>query len=527
MVRSIEKNDRVYAAQLLAKLDDEKFIPLLLELTRDINVDVRTAALASAGINKWPEFWPILIENLHVPIYANVAKAGLIAGGEAALHTVDTAFYKTGQQGSTMFRVIQILGRIGGPEGIERLWKKIDFPNKAIVSELLLSLSYLGYHAKEFQAARIKIQIESEIGDIAWNLKVLTEIPRESETDLLLVQAIEEENSQNYDDIFMLLALIYDSQAVELVKENIAVATSESVTFAVEMLDIILEDELKSKMFPIFDEMKTEDRLDRLNDHYAPEAYANYTDLLLSIVNRDYNHINRWSKAVALYRLSMMDDTNVSADLIANLFNPDKLILQTAAWIIYNRNRAEYQSHTRRIKPGVKKDLDRAIVPPTFIEAEEDRHMKMLLIQKAVFFKGLELFKTIPGAVLTDVVDLAEEIRMNEGTTFIKKGDDGNAPVYIIVTGSVLEHDERGQHRELGSNDVIGFNKLVSSDRFEFDYTTSGETVFLTISMEALFDLMSKNIEMVEATLLSVKDSDKKEAEDEVMDQERLLLFTQ
>ncbi|MEQ8809080.1 MAG: cyclic nucleotide-binding domain-containing protein, partial [Imperialibacter sp.] len=354
-----------------------------------------------------------------------------------------------------------------------------------------------------------------------------TEIPRESETDLLLVQAIEEENSQNYDDIFMLLALIYDSQAVELVKENIAVATSESVTFAVEMLDIILEDELKSKMFPIFDEMKTEDRLDRLNDHYAPEAYANYTDLLLSIVNRDYNHINRWSKAVALYRLSMMDDTNVSADLIANLFNPDKLILQTAAWIIYNRNRAEYQSHTRRIKPGVKKDLDRAIVPPTFIEAEEDRHMKMLLIQKAVFFKGLELFKTIPGAVLTDVVDLAEEIRMNEGTTFIKKGDDGNAPVYIIVTGSVLEHDERGQHRELGSNDVIGFNKLVSSDRFEFDYTTSGETVFLTISMEALFDLMSKNIEMVEATLLSVKDSDKKEAEDEVMDQERLLLFTQ
>ncbi len=527
MVRSIDKNDRVYAAQLLAKLDDEKFIPLLVELSRDINVDVRTAALSSAGINRWPEMWPILIENLHVPIYANVAKAGLIAGGEAALHTVDTAFYKTGQQGSTMFRVVQILGRIGGPEGIERLWKKIDFPNKAIVSELLLSLSYIGYHAKEFQAARIKIQIESEVGDIAWNIKALTEIPSENETDLLLIQAIEEENAQDYEDIFMLLALIYDSQAVELVKENIAVATSESVTFAVEMLDIILEEDLKPKIFPIFDEMKPEDRLDQLNDHYAPEAYADYTDLLVSIVNRDYNHINRWTKAVALYRLSMMDDSTVSADLIANLFNPDKLILQTSAWIIYKRDKLEYNRHTRRVRPGIKKDLDRAIVPPTFIESEEDRHMKMLLIEKAVFVKGLDLFKTIPGAVLTDVVDLVEELRVSDGTTFINKGDDGTAPVYMIVKGSVIEHDENGTHRELGSNDVIGFNKLVATDRFEYDYTTSSETVFLTISMEALFDLMSKNIEMVEATLLSVKDADLQEVEEEVMDEERLLLFTQ
>ncbi|MEQ8416617.1 MAG: HEAT repeat domain-containing protein [Imperialibacter sp.] len=527
LVRSVDKDDRVFAAQVLAKLDEEKYIPLLVELARDINVNVRTAAIASAGINKWPELWPILIENLHVPIYSNVAKAALTAGGEATLHTVDTAFYKTGQQGSTMFRVVQILGRIGGPEGVERLWKKIDFPDKAIVSEILLSLSYIGYHAKDFQAARIKIQIEAEIGDLAWNIKVLTEIPTENETDQLLVQAMEEENAQNYDDIYMLLALIYDSQAVELVKENINVGTSESVTFAVEMLDIILEDELKPKLFPVFDELKPQDRLSQLNDFYAPETFRGYEDLLLSIVNRDYNHINRWTKAVALYRLSMMDETKVSADLIANLFNPDKLILQTSAWIIYQKDKAEYQRHTRRIRPGVKKDLDRAIVPPTFVETEEDLHMKMLLIEKAVFVKGLDLFKTIPGSVLTDVVDASEEVRMKEGITFINKGDNGNAPIYIIVKGSVLEQDDNGRQRTLGSRDVIGFNKLVETDQFEYNYTTTSEVIFLTISMEALFDLMSKNIEMVEATLLSVKDSDQIEAEDEVMDEERLLLFSQ
>jgi hypothetical protein len=51
--------------------------------------------------------------------------------------------------------------------------------------------------------------------------------------------------------------------------------------------------------------------------------------------------------------------------------------------------------------------------------------------------------------------------------------------------------------------------------------------VFLTISMEALFDLMSKNIEMVEASLLSVKSADTLEAPEEEISEDRLLFFTQ
>lgn len=525
LVRSTEKEDRIFAAQVLAKLEDEKLVAYLIELTRDINPEVRMAAMNSAGLSKWSETWPVLIENLHIPLYSNTAKAALIAGSEPAFHTVDTAFYKTGQQPSTMFRIVQILGRIGGPEGIERLWKKIDFPDKAIVSELLLSLSYIGYRARDFQAARIKIQIEAEIGDIAWNIKALTEIPEDTDIDLLLRKAIEEENNRNYNDIYMLMGLIYDSQAVQLVKDNIKLGTGESITFAVEMIDIFLEDELKPKVFPVFDDMKTEERLARLHDHYPPETFSGYEDLLLSIVNRDYNHMNRWTKAVALYRLAQIETSHVTADLIANLFNPDKLMLQTSAWVIYKKDKAEYQRNTRRIKPGIKKDLDKAIVPPVFVEKDDDLYMKMLLIEKAIFVKGLDLFSTIPGAVLTELVEVVDEIKIKKDTTIVSKGDSGNAPIFIIVSGEVMVHDESGEKQKLGPKGIIGATMLVDTDRFEFSYTTTQETVFLTISMESLFDLMSKNIEMVEAMLLSVKDSAMEEKVDEAVDEEQLLLF--
>ena len=133
--------------------------------------------------------------------------SALKAAGESAFHTIDTAFYKTGQYHSTMIRIIQILGRIGGRGATELLWKKIDFPDRKIVSQLLLSLSYIVFVARDFQAARIKIAVESEIGDIAWNIKSALDIPNEDQIDLGIRHSMVEEDKKNYDNIFMLLGM--------------------------------------------------------------------------------------------------------------------------------------------------------------------------------------------------------------------------------------------------------------------------------------------------------------------------------
>ncbi|MEQ9006251.1 MAG: HEAT repeat domain-containing protein, partial [Ekhidna sp.] len=212
LVRSTEADDRERGARLLAKASEDRHIAYIVELLRDINPKVRSAAMITAGKVKRPELWPILIENLHLATYGNVAMSALKASGEAAFHTVDTAFYKTGQYHATMIRIIQVLGHIGGRGATELLWKKIDFPDRKIVSQLLLSLSYIGFIARDFQAARIKIAVEGEIGDIAWNIKSALEIPNEHSIDHLIREAMVEEDVKNYDNIFMLLGMIYDPQ---------------------------------------------------------------------------------------------------------------------------------------------------------------------------------------------------------------------------------------------------------------------------------------------------------------------------
>ena len=107
------------------------------------------------------EMFAVILDHLHIPTYSNTAMSALMYLGDRVFHSADAAFFKTGQHTATMVRVVQLFGIIGGKQAKELLWKKIEFPNKQVVSELLKSLNSLGFEAKDFQSARIKLIIEN------------------------------------------------------------------------------------------------------------------------------------------------------------------------------------------------------------------------------------------------------------------------------------------------------------------------------------------------------------------------------
>lgn len=516
LVRSTESVDRERGARLLAKASEDRHVSYIVELLRDINPNVRSAAMITAGKLKRPELWPILIENLHLSTYGNVAMSALKASGEAAFHTIDTAFYKTGQYHATMIRIIQVLGRIGGRGAAELLWKKIDFPDRKIVSQILLSLSYIGFSARDFQAARIKIAIEAEIGDIAWNMKSVLDVPEEDSLDELIKEAISDEDVKNYENIFMLLGMIYDSQSVLLAKENIQSGTTESITFAVEMMDIFVDEELKPKIIPVVDELKVQERLTRLQNYYPPEYFDSYDDLLLQIINRDYNRINRYTKALAMYRFSQLS-THVTADIIANLFNPDPLLLQTAAYAIYKINQEAYHEHTKRLKPVTKKELDKAILPPVFRDEEEEFHQKLLYIERVIELKKVDLFKTIPGELITYMAERLEETKVKMGTTIIREGDSGMEPMYMLLDGAIDIYEGRNKVGERGKGGILGESNLNETDLFSYTALAQTDCTLLLMRKEELLNLMSKHIELLDCWI-DIVNGEVEEKQPEIVD---------
>lgn len=502
--RSTEASERVKGARLLAKASEDKHITFLVELLRDINPKVRIAAIITAGKVRRPELWTILVENLHLSTYANAAMSALTTVGDATFQTIDSSFYKTGQHLPSMLRIVQLLGRVGGRQANEFLWKKIDFPDKKIISELLLSLSYQGFRGKEFQTSRINLLIESDIGDVAWNIKVMEEIPRHTEYDTMIREAFVEEDVVNRANIFMLLAMMYDPQNILLVRENIEIGTTESISFATEMLDVFVADGLKPKLFPIMDEMKVEDKLSNLQKHYPPEHFESYQDLLLQIVNRDYNRVNRYTKALAMYRLSQMSK-EVTMDMIANLFNPDPLLLQTAAYTIYTIDKEAYQKHTKRLRPITKKELDKGILPPVFKNKNEVYHQKKLLIERVILLKRMDVFNKIPGQQITYLAESMEEVLVRAGTQLIEEGEGGNAPIYILLEGRLEMRKGEKKIRDIGLLEIMGEKFLLETDKFEFSIVTVENAKLLVLKKEKLLDLMSLHLDILESVLNIMK----------------------
>ncbi len=265
--RSGNPSDRLYAAELLLHTSKDECLSFLMELLNDSEPKVRSTAIKTATKKYNSEVINVLIENLGNSIFSNQAMNSLTLIGSETLPALEAAFYRSGQSTQVMLRVVQIMGRIGGQRAREQLWNKIDYPNKVVVSQVLLSLGECGFKAGISQITRIKYAIESDIADIRWNLSAIQEIGEEGFSDQIN-SSLRWEIQNDIDHIYMLLAMLYDTRSIQLVKENIDSGTAEGITYAIELLDVFLSEQLKHRVIPILDDLLDVERIKRLEDYY-------------------------------------------------------------------------------------------------------------------------------------------------------------------------------------------------------------------------------------------------------------------
>ncbi|MEJ0033775.1 MAG: HEAT repeat domain-containing protein [Bacteroidota bacterium] len=246
--RSPIVEDRQYSAELLLHSSNDEITSFLIELLNDPEPKVRNTAIKTAIKKHNNEVILSLIDNLSNALYSNQAMHTLTLIGGKALNILDTGFYRSGQNTQTLLKIVQIMGRIGGQRAKDLLWSKIDYPDKVVTSSVLLALGECGFKAGISQITRIKYAIELDIADIGWNLGALQEIGDEGNASEV-ERALRREIQNDIEHIYMLLAMLYDTRSIQLVKENIESGTTEGTTYAVELLDVFLSEQLKQRVY--------------------------------------------------------------------------------------------------------------------------------------------------------------------------------------------------------------------------------------------------------------------------------------
>ncbi len=485
LTRSENFEDRQYAAELIGNQMDDEGLSYLIELLSDNNEHVRITAINTSEKRNNSEVLNSLIENLKEPAFGNISANTLVKIGEKALDELDIAFYRVGQDSFTQIRILQIIGRVGGKKAISMLWSKVSFPDKLLVAQVLKSLGECGFKASLSQISELRPLIEADISDVAWNLAALSEVPKIGFGGEI-VRALKEENTHDIEHVYMLLSMLYDYQSIKLVKENLESGTTEGVIYAVELLDVLLSEQLKARVIPLFDDISDLEKAKKLEFFY-PRSGLSQKEVLKFLINRDYNQTNRWTKSCVIHQIGLQRLTEFKDDLIANLFNPDLLVQEVAAWSLYNIEASLFASNIKRLETGQYERLNMNI------GARFKNSNSTLIFEKVLFLKSLPYFVNVSGLLLTYLADYIDDVFIKEGDTLsLTRLKDHY--FYIVYDGSINLYAGEEIKKDLSSGEFIG--EMTDYQAFESNMVMAvKDSVLFKIDKSKFYELLADNIE--------------------------------
>ena len=491
LTKSDDVEDRIDAINMILANPVDEAIPYLIELMVDMNFSVQSLAISAAGKLKRTDLYPFLIDKLSSPTFGDLAANALVEIGDDTIQYLEIVFQKTDQDPLTQLRIIKVYEKIKSERSREVLWSKIDYPDKKIISQVLLALANSGFKAEGYQTVRIKYVIESDINDIIWNIHALDKIYG-TEIGNMLHDSIEEENASHFHHIYMLLSMIYDPYSIRLIRSNIESGTHEGITYAIELLDVLLTEDLKDRIVPLFDDISNQDKIKKLQVFY-PHMLGDFMDVVKQIINKEFNQINRWSKALAIYWVGIHKEESMLYELISNLFNPDPLIRNTAGWSLYQINPEFYEEHTQRIEKERKMEID------SMVRRDEKRRnisfKKPLTIEKVFFMSKVSIFRTMPTSFIVNLLDYTEEIYLRKDQK-LKITEETNTYFYIVYDGYVNLLQKEVVINSLSDNEFLG--EMLIEDVAENDLVIHPliDTILLKIFKEKLYELLSNDHEI-------------------------------
>ena len=289
-----------------------------------------------------------------------------------------------------------------------------------------------------------------EMSKTLWNLAAMEEIPALPHYSFVR-EALQEEIRDNYDHITLLLSLLYEPESVQLVRTSVELGTPDSVQYALELLDLFVEPDLKPKLIPLLDDSPTSDKLEKLQIFFPRENY-NPIQTINYIMNRDFNYNNRWTKVCAVQATAYVPEFRVSRGLISQMFNQDRLLQETTAWVIYNKDKAAYQTVADRLPYKDKKFLDSALENNQLLDGLDDGFF--LGIEMVMLIKKLPAFQGISGKILSDLADKILPITLKPGEKLTIQV--GESPILIQAFGTTTLKNNEEVVQELNQDEVFG-----------------------------------------------------------------------
>ena len=439
-VKSIQKDlyhkdvsKRLEALQFIKRNPTPQHLEYLKRFFFDPHPRVKRLAFRTAAELNYTDALPILGEYLDKPFYANAIFEAFVSFSDLALFYLERLFMTKSSQ-ATLKKLVAIMGLIGTAKAIEWLKQKIHYINKEINHEIIRQLALMNQTLADDQKVWIKNQINEQIIDLVRLIYLLDHLKYSSKLDDLY-RAIKPTIRMNHEYIFNMLSIIYDPSSIKLIKINYFSGTPDNISYALELLDLTIEDDIKSLVLPALAHYtSSQKRIKKLQAKYGinllnlNEDY-NFWRLLFNINSRE----GHWIIILGLeYYLTCHPKPPISESALALIQHPMYYIAETATWVCTKIDPVATEKITASLSQRRSKLIHHALnLKYQFSDLPFLKREQVKWLQRSPLFANIEAF------VLLLIADESELIKWDTENVAIDN-ETFQEYIYILVKGKLL-----------------------------------------------------------------------------------------
>ena len=254
---------KMEVAKAIGLMDfDSPLVQKLEELLWDESPEVSKYALESAARLKRREYVPTIIKKLQSLLTREDASAALEKYGSKVVGTLEDYLGDSTEDIELRKGVASVLSRIGNQEAADFLSWELAESQRDIVNELIDALDKIRSEKPDVQFSKeiVKTEIVKETKEYCkFFIECYGSKPKRREAGK------DKDPAESLDvsllNIFKLLGLIYPHVDIFKAYQNIKTGTKESMDYAVELLDNLLEKETRDIVFPLVEDLPVEERV--------------------------------------------------------------------------------------------------------------------------------------------------------------------------------------------------------------------------------------------------------------------------
>jgi AAA family ATP:ADP antiporter len=461
---------RSAAARLIRLAGQRTETPILRTLIADENLVVSRLGLAAAGHLRSVDLIPLLIDRVNTQGVLGAARAALAAAGEVALPQLIAAFEDPSR---TELRrgVVSAMSQSRSKVAMRYLVSKIEVEDIAVRQEVVRALTRNRFQATGIEEReRIEAIARNEARRAIETLCQVRDLAMTGGTHVLQ-GALLGSHRNTRERILMLLGLTRDPKAFLAIRTHIDGSHKDRRAYAEEILDVALSREERTLFMPAI-----EGSLRALAADPPPGVTltrASAVDRVKALFLDPSTSLETWIRAAALEAAARMKNPELEEAIETFLKGPVGAdFKRTGEWSL---------------------DAIRGLIRAQGVGP-------MLLIEKVITLKAVQMFARTPEDVLADVAALAEEVRFQAGEEIFHKGDAGES-LYVIVQGEVKVHDGDLDLKRLKDKSVFGELAVLDPEPRSASITAMTDTHLLRLDREAFLELMTGNMEVVRGVL--------------------------